>query len=287
VSAAALAAEAGWRAARRHRRITGSLWLALFALAFTVAVQVGDVSLARLAAGLPMAADYVWRTVPALSLGNLADDLGEWMWGLDIWLLLLADTVLIAYTGTVLGAAAALLLSFPAAATLAPRWAMTIARRSLELARTVPTLVFALIFVFAFGLGPFAGVLAIALHTMGALGKLFAEVHENTDPRQAEAVRAAGGSWTQTMRFGVLPQSLPGLLSFGLLRFEINVREASVLGIVGAGGIGEELYLSVRQFSYPDISAIVLLILITVFAIDLLCEKLRHRVIGADQLRAT
>jgi phosphonate transport system permease protein len=233
-----------------------------------------------------MAADYVWRTIPTIRFASLAEDVGEWLWGLDIWLVLLLDTILIAYTGTVLGGAAALLLSFPAAATLAPRWAVTLSRRFLELARTVPTLVFALIFVYAFGLGPLAGVLAIAMHTMGALGKLFAEVHENADLRPVDAVRAAGGDWPQAMRFGVLPQSLPGVLSFGLLRFEINVREASVLGIVGAGGIGEELYLSVRQFSYPDISAIILLLLITVTLIDRLCESLRARVIGQDDLRA-
>jgi phosphonate transport system permease protein len=87
------------------------------------------------------------------------------------------------------------------------------------------------------------------------------------------------------MRYGVLPQSLPGVLSFGLLRFEINVREASVLGIVGAGGIGEELYLAVRQFEYPDISAILVLILLTVALIDQLCIRLRHRILGAEALR--
>jgi phosphonate transport system permease protein len=209
------------------------------------------------------------------------------MWGLDLWIALLLDTLLIAYVGTVLGAAAALLLSFPAATTLAPRWAVAVSRRTLEVARTVPTLVYALVFVYAFGLGPLAGVMALAVHTMGALGKLFAEVHENADLRTVDAIRSAGGTWTQAMRFGVLPQSLPGVLSFGLLRFEINVREASVLGIVGAGGIGEELYLSVRQFSYPDISAIILLLLLTVTAIDMLCGRLRARVIGAEDLRLT
>ncbi|WP_137180849.1 phosphonate ABC transporter, permease protein PhnE [Roseomonas sp. AR75] len=286
ISAAARGAEHAWRARRRRQRIGLSVWITVFLLALSVAAQVGEVSLSRLLAGLPMAADYVWRTIPALRWDSLGADLAEWMWGLDLWIGLLLDTLLIAYTGTVLGAAAALLLSFPAAATLAPRWAVAAARRVLELARTVPTLVFALIFVYAFGLGPLAGVLAIALHTMGALGKLFAEVHENADLRPVEAVRAAGGTWAQAMRLGVLPQSLPGVLSFGLLRFEINVREASVLGIVGAGGIGEELYLSVRQFSYPDISAILLLILLTVSAIDLLCGRLRAGVIGAEDLRA-
>jgi phosphonate transport system permease protein len=279
------AVAARWRQDAAARRRRGLVWAALFAAATAVAAWVGQVDLPRLMEGLPRAGDYILRTVPLLRWESLGADLGEWMWGIDLWAELLLDTVLIAYTGTVLGGVAALLLSFPAAATLAPPWAVTLSRRVLEFARTVPTLVFALIFVYAFGLGPFAGVLAIALHTMGALGKLFAEVHENVDPRTPEAIRAAGGSWTQAMRFGVLPQSLPGVLSFGLLRFEINVREASVLGLVGAGGIGEELYLAVRQFEYPDISAIILLILLTVAVIDQLCARLRHRILGAEALR--
>lgn len=269
----------------RRRRLARTLGTVAFLLATLLAAKLAEVDPARLAQGLPMAADYVWRTIPVLRWPTISHDIGEWMWGLDLWVELLLDTLLIGYTGTVLGGITALLLSFPAASTLAPGWAGVLARRVLEFARTVPTLVFALVFVYAFGLGPLAGVLAIALHSMGSLGKLFAEVHENADLRPAEAVRAAGGSWAEAMRYGILPQSLPGVLSFGLLRFEINVREASVLGIVGAGGIGEELYLAVRQFSYPDISAIVLLILLTVISIDLLCEALRNRVIGPGSRR--
>ena len=280
-----VAVTARWRAETSARRRRGLGWFVLFVAATLVAAWVGEVDFARLMDGLPRAGDYIARTIPVLRWDSLGADLAEWMWGLDIWAELLLDTVLIAYTGTVLGGAVALLLSFMAAATFAPPWAVVLSRRALEFARTVPTLVFALIFVYAFGLGPFAGVLAIALHTMGALGKLFAEVHENADPRTPEAIRAAGGSWSQAMRFGVLPQSLPGILSFGLLRLEINVREASVLGLVGAGGIGEELYLAVRQFEYPDISAIILLILLTVALIDQLCARLRHRILGAEALR--
>ena len=285
MSLTAATVAARWQAETAAGRRRGLAWFALFAAATLVAAKVGEVDLARLMEGLPRAGDYIHRTIPVLRWDSLGADLAEWMWGLDIWAELLLDTVLIAYTGTVLGGAAALLLSFPAAVTFAPAWAVAISRRVLEFARTVPTLVFALIFVYAFGLGPFAGVLAIALHTMGALGKLFAEVHENADPRTVEAVRAAGGSWAEGMRFGVLPQSLPGVLSFGLLRLEINVREASVLGLVGAGGIGEELYLAVRQFEYPDISAIIVLILLTVAVIDQLCARLRHRILGAEALR--
>jgi len=285
LSATAQAVEARWRRERSAGRRRTLAWSLAFAAAVSVAAVVGQVDVARLLAGLPRAADYITRTIPTLRWDHLAQDLAEWMWGFDLWLELLLDTVLIAYAGTVLGGGAALLMSFAASATLAPSWAVAVSRRLLEFARTVPTLVFALIFVYAFGLGPLAGLLAIALHSFGALGKLFAEVHENADLHSVEAVRAAGGSWAEAMRFGVLPQSLPGLLSFGLLRFEINVREASVLGIVGAGGIGEELYLSVRQFEYPDISAIILLILLTVTLIDALTTRLRHRILGAESLR--
>ncbi|HEY4250121.1 MAG TPA: phosphonate ABC transporter, permease protein PhnE [Roseomonas sp.] len=280
----AAAFEARWRSAVRARRLKTLAGCGIVAALLLWSAWIGDADPVRLAQGLPKAADYIQRTIPALRFATLWSDLGDWMWGLDNWLGLLADTVLVAYTGTVLGAIAALLLSFPAASTFAPRWAVMLSRRTLELARTVPVLVFALIFVYAFGLGPFAGMLAIAVHTTGALGKQFAETHENADPGLVEGIRAAGGNWPEQMRFGVLPQSLPGLLSYGLLRFEINVREASVLGLVGAGGIGEELYLAVRQFEYPDISAIVLLILLTVMLIDQLCAWLRHRVIGAEAL---
>jgi phosphonate transport system permease protein len=249
---------------------------------------VGEVDPGRFAAGVPNILDYVHRTLPEISARQPLTDIGEWYWAIDIWLLLMLDTVLMGFVGTFAGAAVALLFCFHAAANLAPsRWSFWIARRGFEFARTVPELVFALIFVFAFGPGPFAGVLAIAIHSAGALGKLFAEVNENADPRPIEALAAAGAGWTETMRFAVLPQVLPNFLSYGLLRFEINVRAASVLGIVGAGGIGEELYLVVRRFLYSDISAIVLLILLTVSLIDMGCERLRHGLIEAGPARAT
>jgi phosphonate transport system permease protein len=136
------------------------------------------------------------------------------------------------------------------------------------------------------GLGPLAGVLAIAVHSAGSLGKLFAEVNESIDRGPGDGVVAAGGNWPQVIRYAVVPQVMPNFLSYTLLRFEINVREASVLGIVGAGGIGQELYLAVRQFEYQDISAIVLLIVATVAIIDLVCEQIRHRLIGAETLMA-
>ena len=165
------------------------------------------------------------------------------------------------------------------------RWRAALVRRSLEFCRTVPEIVFALLFVYALGLGPVPGVLAIAIHTVGALGKQFAEVVENIDMNPVEGVRATGGSWVEQIRFAVVPQVLSNVVSYTLLRFEINVRGASVMGFVGAGGIGKELLGSIRQFYYSDVSAILLMIIATVVVIDLLTERLRHRLLGIEGRR--
>ncbi len=280
--------EARYRSLRREKALMSVLGVVLFSIAFFATAVIGQVDPARVAAGLPNIIDYAYRTLPEISARQPFTDIAEWFWAIDIWLLLILDSVLMGFIGTLAGAGAAIAFCFHASANLAPnRLSFWIARRGFELARTVPELVFALIFVFAFGPGPFAGVLAIAVHSAGALGKLFAEVNENVDPRQIEALAATGAGWSETMRFAVLPQVLPNFLSYGLLRFEINVRAASVLGIVGAGGIGEELYLVVRRFLYSDISAIVLLIVITVSLIDIVCERFRHALIEAGPARPT
>ena len=216
----------------------------------------------------PMAGRFVLLDIPA------------WFWGVGKWLRLLADTLLIAYVATLIGVAFAFIACFFAAGNLGvSRPVSFAARRFLEFCRTVPELVFALIFVMAFGLGPIAGVLAIIIHTTGALGKLFYEVLENVDQKPIEGLVASGASWTKTMRFAVLPQVLANFLSYALLRFEINVRGASVMGFVGAGGIGQDLMEAIRKFYYPDVSAILVLIIITVALIDLVTERVRHHFI--------
>jgi phosphonate transport system permease protein len=210
-------------------------------------------------------------------------DPAEWFWGLHRWLPQLADTLLMAYIGTVTGCAFAFVLGMLAAANIAPsgplRWAVT---RLLEFCRTVPEIVFALIFVIAFGLGPLAGVLAIAIHTVGGQGKLFSEVVENIDMKPVEGARAAGASWTQMARFAVVPQVLAGFTSYALLRFEVNVRGAAVLGFVGAGGIGQDLVEAVRKFYYNDVAALLVLIIATVMLIDLGTSWLRRRLISLE-----
>ena len=207
----------------------------------------------------------------------------EWYWGLPKWSLQLLDTILMAYAGTLLGAMLGGVLSFTCARNLVKTpWISAVMRRVLEFGRTVPDIVFAMIFVGAFGLGAVPGVLAIALHTTGALGKLFAEVVENIDMKPVEGIQAAGGSWVQQIRFGVLPQVQTNFISYALLRFEVNVRSAGVLGFVGAGGIGMTLMVSIRKFYDSDVSAIILMIIATVMVIDHLTEKLRHHLMAAD-----
>jgi phosphonate transport system permease protein len=280
--------EAAFLEARRMRRRASLIWGLVLLACLAAAGWVSEVDPATLAAGLPRIGEYLWRTVPTLRWEVLFADwetegsLASWMYRLDKWAWLIFETSQMALLGTLFGTLGATLLCFVAARNVAPSpLASQVARRFLEFCRTVPEIVFALIFVWAFGIGPLAGILAILIHTLGANGKLFAEVVENADQQPVEGVRAAGGGWFERVRFGVLPQVLPNFLSYALLRFEINVRGASVLGFVGAGGIGEELYHVIAFNYYEEISAIVLLIVLTVASIDLLSERLRRGISSA------
>lgn len=278
--------ETARRVAQGEKRRKALLGGAVLLTAVAVSAWVAEIDLKELAEGLPLAIGYIARTLPELHWSSLGTDLAEWFWGLKRWLRMLFDTLVMAFLGTALGAAGAVVASFLAARNLSPHPVVFfLARRVLEIARAVPELVYALIFVYAFGLGPLPGMLAIAVHSLGALGKQFAEANENADMRPVEGLRASGANWTMTMRFAVLPQVVPDMMSWGLLRFEINVRAAAILGFVGAGGIGVELYTVVRQFIYSDISAIVLMIMTTVMLIDQVCERIRHRVIGLEATR--
>jgi phosphonate transport system permease protein len=280
------AREQAYRQAVATRRRHLAVLLAVLVVLTLVSAWVGEVDLGNLARNAWRLPDFVGRTMPALSWAQLGADLAEWCWGLDRWLLLLGETLLVAYLGTVVGTACAFLLCFLGSANLiATRGVVFGARRVMEICRTVPDVVFALVFVIAFGLGPLPGVLALAIHTAGALGKLFAEVVENIDMRPVEGLGACGGTLPEVIRHAVLPQVLPNFASYALLRFEVNVRGAAVMGFVGAGGIGQELLEAVRKFYYPDISAILVLIMLTVVVIDLLTERLRHRLHEVEAIR--
>jgi phosphonate transport system permease protein len=266
---------------RRARRSKEILFIVVFCVVFALSAVVGEVSIATFVEGLPGLFSYISDTIPDIHGDDVVGGIREWFWAFPKWLGMLFDTIIIAFLGTLLGTVGALLFCFAGSRNLmASRWLYFVVRRLTEIARAVPELVYALIFVFAFGLGPLPGVLAVMVHSSGALGKLFSEVNENIDMGPVEGVRAAGGNWFQIVRLAVVPQVLPNYLSYALLRFEINVRSAAVIGFVGAGGIGQELMFVIRQFVYTDISAIVLMIIATVSLIDMICEKLRHQFIA-------
>jgi phosphonate transport system permease protein len=272
-----------YRKAVARKRLRLTFGAALFFAALVIAAIGAEVNLRTFFSYFGNFVSYFGRI---LTLDNGAwvwTNVGEWFWGWHKWLKLLGETVLISYVGTLIGAVLAFALNFFAAENTSPApWLRFIMRRLLEFARTVPGIVFALIFVIAFGLGPMAGVLAVAIHSTGALGKLFSEIVENADMKPVEGVRSTGASWISCMRFAVLPQVMAGYASYALLRFEINVREASVMGFVGAGGIGQELVVAIRKFYYSDVSAILVMIIVTVFIIDIATGWLRSRLFGKE-----
>ncbi|HXZ68748.1 MAG TPA: phosphonate ABC transporter, permease protein PhnE [Alphaproteobacteria bacterium] len=256
-------------------------WL-LFLACFVGALLISNVTLDRLIAGWGKLGDYVHLMLPDLARAHLFDDvhtkgsIAYWYYGFPKWAAEIWQSVEMALLATAFGFLGAFLWSFPAARNLGvPRILTWLVRRLLELCRTVPELVSALIFVFAFGIGPIAGVLAIAMHTTGSLGKLFSEVHENIDVGPVEGVKAAGASWVKLMRFGIVPQVLPNLLSYTLLRFEVNVAASTVIGVVGAGGIGQDLRKWIDFNTPQDSFAMILMIIAVIFVIDLTSERVR------------
>ncbi|MDO5529053.1 MAG: phosphonate ABC transporter, permease protein PhnE [Paracoccus sp. (in: a-proteobacteria)] len=279
----------------RSRLAMNVLFGVLFLAALAASIYVSRFYPDRLASGVPRILEYFGTIMPNLELDKLFmgrdAETGRAVpgsityWYTDFWkyIALIGETILMALTATIMGAAAAFLLSFPAARNLAPNTPIYwISRRFLEICRGVPEILYALILVFAVGIGPLAGVLAIAIHTAGALGKLFSEVNENASLRPVEGIRGVGGNWFEQMRYGVVPQVMPNFVSYTLLRFEINVRASSIVGFVGAGGIGQELNRVISLYSDDRVVAVLLLIVLTVTLIDLLSERLRTHYIGKE-----
>lgn len=193
----------------------------------------------------------------------------------------LGETLAMAFLGTLLAFVVALPLGFLAAKNVVPAWVLHFSlRRALDGLRGVDTLIWALVFVNVVGLGPFAGLLAIAVADIGVLAKIIAEAVENADRRQAEGVRSTGAGRLQEARFGLLPQIWPVILSNALYFFESNVRSASILGVVGAGGIGQELSDRIRINNWDEAMFLIAMILATVWAIDSVSGALRVRLTG-------
>ena len=184
-------------------------------------------------------------------------------------------TLHIAIWGTALAIVCAVPFGLLSSSNIVPWWIYQPVRRLMDACRAINEMVFAMLFIVAVGLGPFAGVLALWIHTTGTLAKLFSEAVEAIDPRPVEGVRATGANPLEEILYGVIPQVMPLWISYSLYRFESNVRSASVVGMVGAGGIGVILYEVIRGFEYAQTCAVMLIIIVFVTAIDLSSARIR------------
>ena len=254
---------AGWLSGRRWRFL---LVLVLLAGFYSVSWQLARVDLGKLATGLPRMASWAAKAWPPAT-----DEL-------PILLQRTAETVAMAAIGTTVAALLALPLCVLAARNVTPSLALYYpARWFLNALRGIDSFVFALLFVAAVGLGPFAGVLGIALHTWGSTAKLWAEAIENIPPGPLEAAAATGASKLKVIAFALFPDVGPSMVSVGLFWWEFNVRASTVLGVVGAGGIGQELKNSMDLLLFPRLLTIIAIILVTVTVIDHTSEWLRRR----------
>jgi phosphonate transport system permease protein len=248
------------------RRARVVAWGTILAL-FVWSAWATEVSLVRCIEGVPFVLDFLRRMVPP--------DFSV----LEHALRGAAQTLQIAIVGTGIAAVLALPLGFLAARNVSPPWLFYVARSVLNVFRAVDTLVYALIFVAAVGLGPFPGVLAVVAYTATVLAKLYSEAIESIDPGPVEAVAATGATRLQLLRWGVLPQLVPQFLSFTLYRFETNIRAAAILGFVGAGGIGFYIQTYLRMLNYPAASTVLLVLIGLVMAVDFASSRLRARLV--------
>ncbi len=191
----------------------------------------------------------------------------------------MVTTVQIAIWGTFLAIVFAIPFAILSSENLVPWWVYQPVRRLMDASRAINEMVFAMLFVVAVGLGPFAGVMALFVHTTGVLAKLFSEAVEAIDPGPVEGVRATGANGIQEIIFGVIPQVLPLWISYSLYRFESNVRSATVVGMVGAGGIGVVLWESMRGFMFAQTCAVMIVIIVVVTALDIASQWIRKRFI--------
>ncbi|MDF1586453.1 phosphonate ABC transporter, permease protein PhnE [Marinimicrococcus flavescens] len=216
-----------------------------------------------------------WRNMAEFGAAFLKPNFYEW----QAYVSEMVETVQMAIWGTALAVFLGVPFAIVSSANVCPQWVVQPTRRLMDAFRAINEIIFALLFVVAVGLGPIAGVLALAVHNIGIVAKLFSEAVEAIDPRPVEGIRATGGTRLQEVIFGIIPQVMPLWSSFTLYRFETNVRSATVLGIVGAGGIGQSLYECIRSFQYAETAAIVIIVVLTVILIDIMSAVLRRALV--------
>ncbi|MCS2161273.1 phosphonate ABC transporter, permease protein PhnE [Scandinavium sp. H11S7] len=261
-------------------------WSALLLVLYIAAGQAAEFNLLTIWHSLPNFLDYMLETVPTLHGGVLFGDvhtkgsLAYWGYRLPIQLPLIWETLQLALASTLVAVALATILAFLAARNAwAPAGLRFGIRALVAFLRTMPELAWAVIFVMAFGIGAIPGFLALTLHTIGSLTKLFYEAIESAQDKPVRGLIACGASPIQRMRFALWPQVKPIFLSYGFMRLEINFRSSTILGLVGAGGIGQELMTNIKLDRYDQVSMTLLLIVIVVSLLDTLSGRLRQRVL--------
>lgn len=265
-----------YMAQTRRKRLYGGMILAVFVALMASGFITAD---ARNAGGFWDGLHQL-GAFPAAVMSEAAEKITDLPANLVKYFPALVETINIAAVSTLIGAAGGILLSMLATRGLA-RWPRLIPlwRRVMDVMRAVPEIVIALVLIFVLGGGPVPAMIAIAFHTIGALGKLFSEVNENASLKPVEGLTSVGASWTQRMVLGVMPQVAPNYLSYALLRFEINIRASAILGFVGAGGIGYELKNAMAWGigRYDEAAAIFLLLFLTIVAVDQIGSHFRDR----------
>ncbi|WP_065330412.1 phosphonate ABC transporter, permease protein PhnE [Tritonibacter mobilis] len=260
----------------RRKRIYGGVLLALFIALMVAGFRTADDRNAgSFADGYQRIFDY-----PAEVLSEAGEKVAELPAHVVHFFPALVETLNIAGAATLIGAIFGTLLSLLSTRGMAPWPALIpVFRRLMDICRAIPEIVIALVLIFLLGGGPVPAMIAIAIHTAGALGKLFSEVNENASLKPVEGLNSTGASWAQRMWLGVIPQVGPNYVSYALLRFEINIRASAILGFVGAGGIGYELKNSMSwgQGKYDEAAAIFILLFVTIVVVDQISGALRDR----------
>ena len=273
----------------RQKRDT-LLWSLVLVVLYLASGYMAEFNLHTIWVSLPNFFDYLAETIPRLNVallfadGHTEGSLAYWGYRLHIQLPLIWETLQLALGATLLSVMIAAVLGFLAANNTGTPRGVSFAIRSLvAFLRTMPELAWAVMFVMAFGIGVIPGFLALALHTVGSLTKLFYEAIESASDKPVRGLAACGASRVQRMRFALWPQVKPAFLSYGFMRLEINFRQSTILGLVGAGGIGQELMTNIKLDRYDQVSMTLLLIIVVVTLLDTFSGRLRQRVVEGSK----
>ena len=267
---------------RSRQKREALIWSGLMIVLYLWAGSISELNIKTVIINAPHFFDYIGQTVPTLHFSDLFADshtkgsFAYWGYRLNIQLPLIWETIQLALSSTILSTALATLLAFMAASnTDSPKWLKFSIRTFVAFLRTMPELAWAVMCVMAFGVGAIPGFIALTLHTVGSLTKLFYESIETASDKPVRGLKSCGAGRLQRMRFALWPQVKPIFLSYSFMRLEINFRQSTILGLVGAGGIGQELMTSIKLDRYDQVSMTLLLIILVVSIMDFLSGKLR------------